>query len=204
MDAFLQAKILPEEIKQLNYCRLYLCITHVSDKATSGGKQLHPLMLTNDPDKLLNPISMLNWLIQGNPNVLKQPLGHWIHMHNTWNAYYDSTQLEQHITCQITLYYVSDGGEDDGLGYFGWMAINNLLSELPENMKVDHVKGYQDPKSVLGNKTKSKKKEELTCAAKLNIHADNLATMVQCKAFHNIVTSFIPLPDAKAYLLINK
>jgi hypothetical protein len=69
MDDVLTLQLCNEKIRKINYCRQYLQVTHVSDIASSDGKKLHPLILSDQPDKLFNQMPTLNWAIQDCPSA---------------------------------------------------------------------------------------------------------------------------------------
>jgi hypothetical protein len=84
-------------------------VTHVSDIALSDGKKLHPLILSDQPDKLFNQMPTLNWAIQDCPSVktwkiwketiqalycsngrnLTTKLRKWTLTHKNWMVYYN-------------------------------------------------------------------------------------------------------------------
>ena len=109
MDVILQYVQSPTQQRKLNYCRLYLQVTHLSDITTSDGRKLHPEML-QQPSKFNNQHKHLLWPEQGKPNtitwelwkkmlrttlcydndILKQLLGKWLLSYKKWHAYYNS------------------------------------------------------------------------------------------------------------------
>jgi hypothetical protein len=69
MDVIQQYVQSPTQQRKLNYCRLYLHITHISDITTSDGRKLHPEML-QQPSKFNNQHKHLLWPEQGKPKTI--------------------------------------------------------------------------------------------------------------------------------------
>eukprot|EP00957_Ditylum_brightwellii_P027154 2053116-Ditylum_brightwellii.AAC.1 len=67
MDIFLQADIFSSnKLLLLNYCRLFLHITNISDMATSDGRHILSHILSSQPQQLPSP---WKWPQQQNPNT---------------------------------------------------------------------------------------------------------------------------------------
>jgi hypothetical protein len=97
--------------RKINYCRLFLRITHISDITTSDGKSLHPAILQH-PANFQNQNKHLNWPEQRKPdtttwelwkktlkthlcynnNTLKTPLGKWTLPYKKWQAYLNAQE----------------------------------------------------------------------------------------------------------------
>jgi hypothetical protein len=113
MDRIINSKaFLPADIKRINYCRMYLQVTTVSDLCMADGLHLDPAVADGERSELS---SQTNWIHfhQGRPNEhvwlfwrryvlpiwfnrqdeLHSPLGPWLHtadkLRRRWNAYYD-------------------------------------------------------------------------------------------------------------------
>ena len=102
--------------RKLNYCRLYLQVTHVSDITTSDGKKLHHGIM-HKQESFNNQHQTLNWPEQQIPdkptwklwnqtlrqilctynNNLKQPLGRWLTTFKRWYAYFHLVTQETYI-----------------------------------------------------------------------------------------------------------
>jgi hypothetical protein len=68
MDFISQVIQSPTLKRKINYCPLYLHITHISDITTSNGKRLHPAMLKY-PETFQNQNKHLNWPKQRKPDA---------------------------------------------------------------------------------------------------------------------------------------
>ncbi len=117
MDAVLQCNYFtPDEIKKINYCRLYLQALTLSDLTKADGKRLDPYMLVGRPSAT-SSVTRLHHINQGRPNEnawklwhranrlwgdknqrLKQPLGRWLvrsdKLRRDWHSYVDPLTQE--------------------------------------------------------------------------------------------------------------
>eukprot|EP00957_Ditylum_brightwellii_P077074 5857545-Ditylum_brightwellii.AAC.1 len=55
-------------MRKLNYCHIYLQVTHLSDITTSDGKRPHPTIPQATATRLNNQLQCLQWPIQAKPN----------------------------------------------------------------------------------------------------------------------------------------
>ena len=96
----------PAQVKTMNLCRLYLCITTVSDITSSDGKQIISDLVDGTR---INNESSFRWPHQSKPppcawklwksaiysiylvgNLLKTPLGVWTNFNNSYRWWYDT------------------------------------------------------------------------------------------------------------------
>ena len=111
----LHVTLVPQK-RKLNYCCIYLQVTHVSDISTSDRKRLHQGMLTklecfdnqyqtlnwpeqSKPDKTTQNLwnQTLRRLLCTNNDYLQKPLGRWLYTFKQWYAYFNLTTQETYI-----------------------------------------------------------------------------------------------------------
>eukprot|EP00957_Ditylum_brightwellii_P008213 621668-Ditylum_brightwellii.AAC.1 len=78
MDIFMANDLKSMAMRKLNYCQLYLQVTHFSDITTLERKRLHLNILREDATRLNNPRQTLQWPLQAKLNKATWQL--WIEM----------------------------------------------------------------------------------------------------------------------------
>eukprot|EP00957_Ditylum_brightwellii_P098451 7500816-Ditylum_brightwellii.AAC.1 len=70
MDIFMANDMKPLAMRKLNYCQLYLQVTHLSDITTPDGKRLYPNIIQDDATRLNNQLQHLQWPVQAQLNEI--------------------------------------------------------------------------------------------------------------------------------------
>jgi hypothetical protein len=95
MDAILHShKFTPQEIKQLNHCRLYLQAVTISDITTAKGDQLDPYFLRGNISHPSSSVTTWHHVTQQRPNQSSWEL--WRLANRLWSR--DDTRLHQPLT----------------------------------------------------------------------------------------------------------
>jgi hypothetical protein len=128
MDRIIRSKaFLPHDIKRINYCRMYLQITTVSDMCMADGIHLDQAVADGERSHLTSQSSWLHFY-QGRPNEhvwlfwrrfvlpiwfnredeLHSPLGPWLHtadnLRRQWKAYYDPRRDFLYVSHEATFH----------------------------------------------------------------------------------------------------
>jgi hypothetical protein len=132
MDRIISSKaFLPVDIKRINYCRMYLQISTVSDMCLADGIHLDPAIADGERSQLTSQSTWLHFH-QGRPNEhvwlfwrrlvipiwfnrhqeLHNPLGPWLttsdKLRRNWNSYYDRRRDFLYVLNEDTTYHQYD------------------------------------------------------------------------------------------------